>query len=412
MTNEWQQFKLGKICIKIGSGATPSGGKDAYRGGNTALIRSQNIHNNRFSRDGIVYINDNQAHDLRNVIVEQNDVLLNITGDSVARCCQVDPDILPARVNQHVAIIRTQPNLLDPRFLRYVLVSPSMQNHLLSLASAGATRNALTKTMIESLIINAPSIEKQRRIADILGTLDDKIELNQRMNATLEAMARALFKSWFVDFEPVRAKLDGRWQRGQSLPGLPAHLYDLFPDQLVDSELGEIPKGGGVGKVGDIIKRLSVGKKYEQKTVNNQGLVPVLDQGKSGIIGFHNNEPGVIATQQMPVIVFANHTCYMRIVDFPFSTIQNVLPFVGKNLPTLWVYHATIGKQSFIEYKGHWPDFILHEIAIPQLNLAKAFSKIVSSYLMQIWRNEQEAYTLTDLRNTLLPKLLSGEVEV
>ena len=89
--------------------------------------------------------------------------------------------------------------------------------------------------MIESLIINAPSIEKQRRIADILGTLDDKIELNQRMNATLEAMARALFKSWFVDFEPVRAKLDGRWQRGQSLPGLPAHLYDLFPDQLVDS---------------------------------------------------------------------------------------------------------------------------------------------------------------------------------
>jgi type I restriction enzyme S subunit len=194
--------------------------------------------------------------------------------------------------------------------------------------------------------------------------------------------------------------------------GLPAHIDALFPSAFVDSPLGQIPQGWGVGKVGDVIKRLSVGKKYEQKTVNNQGLVPVLDQGKSGIIGFHNDEPGVIATAQMPVVVFANHTCYMRIVNFPFSTIQNVLPFVGKDLPTLWVYHATIDKQSFIEYKGHWPDFILHEIAIPQSNLAEAFSKIVSSYMMQIWENEQQSNTLTALRDTLLPKLLSGEVEV
>src|SRR5690606_9139238 len=170
-------------------------------------------------------------------------VLLNITGDSVARCCQVDPDVLPARVNQHVAIIRTQPDVLDARFLRYVLVAPAMQAHLLALASAGATRNALTKSMIESLAIKAPPISEQRAIAHILGTLDDKIELNRRQNETLEAMARALFKAWFVDFEPVRAKMEGRWQRGLSLPGLPAHLYDLFPDRLVESELGEIPEG-------------------------------------------------------------------------------------------------------------------------------------------------------------------------
>jgi type I restriction enzyme S subunit len=145
MACEWQQVQLGKICLKIGSGATPRGGKDAYRGGNTALIRSQNIYNNRFIRDGLAYINDSQAQELRNVIVEKNDVLLNITGDSVARCCQVDPDVLPARVNQHVAIIRTKPEMLDACFLRYVLVSPSMQDHLLALASAGATRNALTR---------------------------------------------------------------------------------------------------------------------------------------------------------------------------------------------------------------------------------------------------------------------------
>src|SRR5271165_2310214 len=111
-----------------------------------------------------------------------NDVLLNITGDSVARCCQVTKDILPARVNQHVAIIRPRPDELDARFLRYVLVSPSMQSHLLALASAGATRNALTKAMIESLEVPAPALPVQKAIAHILGTLDDKIELNRRMN--------------------------------------------------------------------------------------------------------------------------------------------------------------------------------------------------------------------------------------
>ena len=87
---------------------------------------------------------------------------------------------------------------------------------------------------------------EQHAIAYILGTLDDKIELNRKQNETLEAMARALFKAWFVDFEPVRAKLEGRWERGESLPGLPAHLYDHFPDRLVDSDFGEMPHGWDV----------------------------------------------------------------------------------------------------------------------------------------------------------------------
>ncbi|MBU9468950.1 restriction endonuclease subunit S, partial [Burkholderia multivorans] len=92
-------------------------------------------------------------------------------------------------------------------------------------------------------MIGYPALSDQRAIAHILGTLDDKIELNRKQNETLEAMARALFKAWFVDFEPVRAKMEGSWKRGQSLPGLPAHLYDLFPDRLVESEFGEIPEG-------------------------------------------------------------------------------------------------------------------------------------------------------------------------
>ncbi len=97
-------------------------------------------------------------------------------------------------------------------------------------------------------------LPEQRAIAHILGTLDDKIELNRRMNETLEEMARALFKSWFVDFEPVRAKMDGRWRRGESLPGLPAEHYDLFPDRLAPSELGEIPEGWEVKELGAVVE--------------------------------------------------------------------------------------------------------------------------------------------------------------
>ena len=106
-----------------------------------------------------------------------------------------------------------------------------------------------------------PPLPEQRAIAHVLGTLDDKIELNQRMNETLEDMARALFKSWFVDFDPVRAKMEGRWRCGESLPGLPADLYDLFSDRLVDSELGEIPEGWEVKALGGIAVQRRSGAK-------------------------------------------------------------------------------------------------------------------------------------------------------
>ena len=251
-----------------------------------------------------------------------------------------------------------------------------------------------------------PPFLQQRAIAHILGTLDDKIELNRRMNETLEAMARALFKSWFVDFDPVRAKMEGRDT------GLPRHIADLFPDRLVESELGEIPEGWGVKTLGDIVKRKSVGKKYSQKTALKSGIVPILDQGKSGIIGYHNNTPGIEASPSKPIIVFANHTCYMRLIMHDFSAIQNVLPFEGKNHDIYWLYCATIGKQEFIEYKGHWPDFSIKEIILPERTLQAEFGKIVSALFQQIHMNDNHSRTLAALRDVLLPKLVSGELRV
>jgi type I restriction enzyme, S subunit len=146
--------QLKDLCSKIGSGATPRGGKDVYQQtGHVALIRSQNVYNQKFERTGLAYLLPEHADQLQGVEVQRSDVLLNITGDSVARVCQVPNDVLPARVNQHVAIIRPRPDSVDPRFLRYYLASPQMQQHMLALASAGGTRNALTKGMIEEFIL-------------------------------------------------------------------------------------------------------------------------------------------------------------------------------------------------------------------------------------------------------------------
>ena len=186
----WQTIRLGFACEKIGSGATPRGGSEVYQATGISLIRSQNIYNDGFKRDGLAFIGDKHARELENI---------NVQGDSVARVCQVPDKILPARVNQHVAIIRPRQGTLDARFLHYFLIHPQTQAHMLSLAGAGATRNALTKGMIESFEIKAPSFSEQRAIAAVLGSLDDKIELNRRMNETLEALAQSLFKSWFVD---------------------------------------------------------------------------------------------------------------------------------------------------------------------------------------------------------------------
>jgi len=436
MASEWQQLQLGKVCRKIGSGATPRGGKDAYRGGKTALIRSQNIYNDRFAREGLVYIDDAQAHELRNVVVEENDVLMNITGDSVARCCQVDPDVLPARVNQHVAIIRTQPDVLDARFLRYVLVAPAMQAHLLALASAGATRNALTKSMIESLTIKAPPISEQRAIAYILGTLDDKIELNRKQNETLEAMARALFKAWFVDFEPVRAKMEGRWQRGLSLPGLPAHLYDLFPDRLVESELGEIPEGWRCSTIGEEVTvcggstpstkepafweggqhcwatpkdlsslRFPVLLDTERKITDaglariSSGLLPV------GTVLLSSRAPiGYLAITEVPTAI--NQGFIAMKCDGALPNVF-VLLWCRENMDTI---ASNANGSTFLEISKS--NFRPLRVVVPSNEVLTNFSKLAAPLYRQLAENEHESRTLAKLRDTLLPKLISGELRL
>lgn len=188
---------LKEITVKIGSGSTPTGGSGAYKETGVSLIRSQNVLDFSFTNNGLAFIDEEQAHALRNVIVEPQDVLLNITGDSVARCCSAPREWLPARVNQHVAIIRANPKHLDSLFLKYSLIS--IKDELLSLSEIGGTRNALTKSMLENLKLFVPSVIEQKAIASVLSSIDNKIDLLHRQNKTLESMANTLFRQWFIE---------------------------------------------------------------------------------------------------------------------------------------------------------------------------------------------------------------------
>ena len=235
----WPVVSLAEITTKIGSVATPKGGAEAYLPTREryALVRSQNVFDRRFDYAELAFISDAQADGLKGVVLRPDDLLLNITGDGItfARACKVPNDILPACVNQHVSIIRVDARRADPGYVLAFLTHPDVKSYIESF-NAGGSRRAVTKGHIESFRLPLPPLYEQRAIAHILGTLDDKIELNRRMNETLEAMARALFKSWFIDFDPVRAKAESRDL------GLPKAIVDLFPDRLMESELGEIPE--------------------------------------------------------------------------------------------------------------------------------------------------------------------------
>ena len=427
--SEWMSIRLGTACAKIGSGATPRGGSSVYLlNGPCAFIRSQNVLNDGFRRDGLAYISEEHASILANVAVIKHDVLLNITGDSVARVCQVDPEILPARVNQHVAIIRPNPENLVPRFLRYVLVSSEMQSRLLSWARAGGTRNALTKSMIESVDVLVPKdIHYQHAIAHILGTLDDKIELNRRMSATLEMMARALFKSWFVDFDPVRAKMEGRDT------GLPRHIAELFPCGFAASEIGEVPMGWDVVPMSDIIavnptrrlRRGQIAPYLDMANMPTRGHTPhtVIDRPYGSGMRFTNGD--TLVARITPCLENGK-TAY---VDFlqagvtGWGSTEYIVMRPRSPLPTEFAYCLArsphfraflIRNMSGTSGRQRVPAPALSQFMCvnPPSGIAQEFEKIVQPVMARASVAARESRRLSSLRDTLLPRLVAGEFRI
>ena len=197
----WEEKKLGALTSKIGSGATPKGGRKVYIDEGCHLIRSMNVQYNEFKYEELAHITDDAANQLKGVEIQENDVLFNITGASIARCCVVPDDVLPARVNQHVSILRLKQEVL-PRFLSYILNSPKHQRELLKIGEAGSTRQALTKTDLENHVIHYPNLDCQTNLLNTLDSFKSKVDrlqenyekISQECDALKQAILRQVFE--------------------------------------------------------------------------------------------------------------------------------------------------------------------------------------------------------------------------
>lgn len=394
------KYKLADICTKIGSGATPRGGKGSYCENGISLVRSQNVLDFSFSPNGLAYISKEQAEKLNNVELTENDVLLNITGDSVARTCMMDIAYLPARVNQHVAIIRGNPDKVFNSFLLYYL--QWQKKYLLQLASTGGTRNALTKGMIEQLVINLPPLEQQKKVISILDLLQAKIELNQKINENLEQQARAIFKSWFIDYEPFDYRQPSDWVQG-----------------TVDDLASEIV----CGKTPSTKKKEYYGSDVPFITIPDMhGTVYALKTERSlSALGAESQSKKTLPANSVAVSCIGT-AGLVSLIPIPSQTnqqINSIIPKVG--ISSFYVYLLMQTMSETINKLGQSGSTIVNlnktqfgkmQAMIPSAAVMSEFDTLISPVFSMILVNQQENERLVMLRDTLLPELMYGRIDV
>ena len=381
--------KLKPYCKKIGSGVTPRGGDSVYIYSGVALIRSQNVYNGVFVNQGLAFIDNDIAQKMKGVTLEKNDILLNITGDSVARCCMVPQDLLPARVNQHVSIIRTHKERLDPQFLMYYLISPLMQSRMLSFAGSGGTRKALTKEMIEDFDIPLINYPTQQKIASIFSAYDDLIDINRRRIRLLEEAARLLFREWFVYFRFPLRLCSG--QAGHEK----VKIVDGVPDGWKKENLGKIGY-------------LNYGKSLVEE-MREEGDVKVY--GSSGVVGVHSKPlvegPGIIVGRKGNVgaIHWVNDSYW------PIDTVY----YIKREQSNLFLYLSlkTIG---FINTDASVPglnrDYAHGKtILIPPKDLLGKFLNQVNDIYDMVKSLTVQNQKLAQVRDLLLPRLMNGKID-
>lgn len=378
--------KFVEVCEKIGSGATPRGGKEAYSDEGISLVRSQNVLDFSFSSDGLVHINDEQAKKLKNVELHPDDVLLNITGDSVARACIMDSSFLPARVNQHVAIVRGKKELVLNSYILYYL--QWKKDYLLQLASAGATRNALTKGMIEQLDINLPSLTEQKRIVAVLDSIQQKISVNKKINDNLLAQAQTLYKQFF-----------------------PYGVQDDLPD------------GWRIGTVGEIIeihdsKRIPLSgadrSKMEKKIYPYYGAASLMDlvdnyifDGKYLLLG---EDGTVVDDAGYPILQYVWGQFWVN------NHAHILTGRLGYDVESLYMLFKQTPVKSIVtgavQPKISQANLRSVQVVIPPEHNLREYNDLVEPLFSLFRANEEECKTFTALRDTLLPKLMSGEIDV
>ena len=407
--SEWKKVKLKDCCIKIGSGSTPKGGSMVYVNSGTSLIRSQNVYNLSFDYNGLTHITEDAANKLKGVTVFNEDILLNITGDSVARTCIVPKGVLPARVNQHVAIIRTDRKKMNWRFLNYYLASPKMQAHMLSLAvGKGASRNAMTKQMIENFEVPYPPLSTQHRIATILSRYDSLIENYQKQIKLLEEAAQRLYKEWFVDLRfPGHENtniLDGvpeGWEKKKlcEFTGITDGTHDS-PKQV---EIG-LPLVTGrciVDGSIDFSQAYNISEedviKINKRSAVEDGDILLSNIGTIGKV-CRISKSGNYAVKNM--IIFkphdAIHSCFLH----RFLTDNNTqMDFLQQAAGT---------SQKFVSLS-----FIRNTLILrPSDTILNLFYNHSEKYFNYVQTLQSQLRLLTEARDRLLPKLMSGEIEI
>lgn len=325
-------------------------------------------------------------------------------------------------------VIRGRPNLTDNDYAYYLATSPEVRAFAISQMTGTSGRQRVPSDALGRKFVSVPPMAEQKAIAAILGALDDKIELNRRMNATLEAMARALFQSWFVDFDPVRAKLDGRQP-----PNLAPAPAALFPDSFQDSELGHIPKGWSAKPLPEAIevnprrtlKAGTVAPYLDMKNLPTQGhsaeevidrefssgtkfkngdtllarITPCLENGKTGYVDFL--EDGQVGWGSTEYIVLAPKPPLPPQFGYLLARSYALRSHAIQNMT------GTSGRQRVPSecFNTFW-------LAVPPPDIAERFDELTAPLMAKIKANADQSRTLATLRDTLLPKLLSGEIGV
>ena len=382
---------LKKLCFKIGSGATPRGGKDSYQGGDYALIRSQNVLDWEFTRNGLAYINDEQASRLDAVRIQSGDILLNITGDSVARACLVPTGIHKARVNQHVCIIRPDLERLDNVYLLMFL--ENKKSELLQIASSGATRNALTKGFIESLEIQVPPIDDQLKIATPIRNINLQIDNLNKANGHLLDML-------MIGYRQLVASIGSY--------GYIEDLGTVIGGATPSKKRTDFFTSAGISWITprDLSNSSNVFIAHGATDITDEGyrscstkLMP------AGSVLFSSRAPvGYVAISSKEV---CTNQGFKSVVPFDDIGMAFVFCFLKDNAKEI---EKTGSGTTFTEVSGKaMKNF---SAPIPSDKQAQQFGSYAEPLLAAIQNNENEIMRLEQIRDTLLPKLMSGEIDV
>jgi type I restriction enzyme, S subunit len=385
------------------------------------FIMPVNIGENRIIEEGIARITEEDAKRLSRHRIKVGDIIYSRRGD-VERRALVRAEQEGWMCGSGCLMVRVGEGVADPVFTSYYLGHPAIREWIVRHA-VGATMPNLNTSIMAALPFCLPPLPEQHAIAHILGTLDDKIELNRRMNATLEAMARALFKSWFVDFDPVRAKAEGRDT------GLPREIADLFPDGFEASELGEVPRGWRTETFGDVadhprrtVQAGSIDPSTPYIALEHMPRRSIALSDWGGAAGLESNK----FEFQKGEILFGKlrpyfHKVGVAPVDGVCSTdIVVVIPradewfgfVLGHVSSDAFVEHTNAGSTGTKMPRTNWDEMARYCVVLPPHALAEAFTKQIRPAIERIIASIHESRTLAALRDTLLPKLISGEVRV